>query len=309
MGKQLSKTPQVSIGMPVYNGGQFLKEALDALLAQTFKDFELIISDNASTDETEAICREYLKKDSRIRYFRNKENLGAAFNYNRSFDLALGEYFKWAAADDLCAPDYLEKCVEVLERHPEVVLCYPKTTIIDERGSTIRQYEDNLHLRSESVEERFCKAVRGIRMCNAAHSLIRSDILRKTRKIESYRGTDKVLLVELTLHGQFHEIPEYLFFRRVHVKASSSNSSQESLQEFFDPKSKGTISMVHWNMFFQHLGVIHRAHVRFSVKVLLVRSVLRGLITQRRNLFREPFEALRQVSRNLLIRTLDSGLP
>ena len=106
--------PRVSIGIPVYNGGRFIKEAIDSILAQTFEDFELILSDNASTDETEEICKEYATLDRRIRYYRNEENLGAAKNYNRVFELSNGEYFKWASHDDLCAPEYLERCIAAL---------------------------------------------------------------------------------------------------------------------------------------------------------------------------------------------------
>ena len=106
--------PQVSIGMPVFNGEKFICEALDSLLAQTFTDFELIISDNASTDGTEAICGEYAAKDSRIRYVRQAENLGPAANFKYVLDVAVGEYFMWAAADDLWAPNFIDKCRHML---------------------------------------------------------------------------------------------------------------------------------------------------------------------------------------------------
>src|SRR5919109_5579420 len=128
---------RVSIGMPVYNGVRFLKEAIESILAQTFEDFELIISDNASIDQTEQICREYAAKDKRIRYYRNEKNLGAARNYNRVFELSTGEYFKWQAHDDLCDPQFLEKGVAVLARDPSIVLCYSKFLRIDEHGNPL----------------------------------------------------------------------------------------------------------------------------------------------------------------------------
>ena len=109
------KTPQVSIGMPVYNGEPFIREALDSLLAQTFTDFELTISDNASTDGTEAICREYAAKDARIRYVRQTENRGAAANFQFVLDEAVGEYFMWAAADDVWAESFLQKTIYSLQ--------------------------------------------------------------------------------------------------------------------------------------------------------------------------------------------------
>ena len=112
------KKPKVSIGLPVYNGEDFLAEALDSLLDQTYDDFELIISDNASTDSTADICTSYSAKDSRIRYLRSDVNLGAAVNYNLVFELATGEYFKWAAHDDICAPEFIGACVDILDRYP-----------------------------------------------------------------------------------------------------------------------------------------------------------------------------------------------
>ena len=110
----LKKLPQVSIGMPVYNGEKFIREALDSLLAQTFTDFELIISDNASMDGTEAICREYAERDQRIRYVRQAENRGPAANFRFVLDEAVGEYFMWAAADDVWTSRFIENCSQML---------------------------------------------------------------------------------------------------------------------------------------------------------------------------------------------------
>ena len=111
----------VSIGLPVYNGENYLSAAIESIAAQTFQDFELIISDNDSTDRTPEICRHYMMQDKRIRYFRNKRNLGAAPNYNRTYELSQGQYFKWTAHDDIICPDFLAKCVVALEAEPEAV--------------------------------------------------------------------------------------------------------------------------------------------------------------------------------------------
>ena len=116
--------PQVSIGMPVYNGEPFIREALDSLLAQTFTDFELIISDNGSTDGTEAICREYAAKDARIRYVRQAENRGVMANFQFVLDEAVGEYFMWAAADDRRHAKFIELTKCVLDSEPAVGLVF-----------------------------------------------------------------------------------------------------------------------------------------------------------------------------------------
>ncbi len=127
--------PKVSLGMPVYNAQRFLREVIDSILAQTFTDFELIISDNGSTDDTEAICKEYVSRDSRVQYHPNdRTNHGPGWNYNRTEALAQGEYFRWAAADDVLAPTLLEKCVAALDADQSAVMAWPKTQIIDDQG-------------------------------------------------------------------------------------------------------------------------------------------------------------------------------
>src|SRR5947199_10486063 len=103
--------PRVSIGIPVYNAENFLREAIESIRQQTFTDFEIVISDNCSTDRTPQICEEYAAKDRRIRYVRNATNLGAGFNHRRVAELARGEFFKWQSRDDLCHPTFLERCV------------------------------------------------------------------------------------------------------------------------------------------------------------------------------------------------------
>jgi len=129
--------PKVSIGLPVYNGERYLREAIDSILAQTMDDFELIICDNASTDGTEVVCREYVDRDDRIRYYRNDDNLGASRNFNRTVELALASYFKWAAHDDALAANYLARCVEILDHEPTVVLSHSDAWIIDENTRRI----------------------------------------------------------------------------------------------------------------------------------------------------------------------------
>src|SRR5579871_5511395 len=158
------EAPKVGIGLPVYNDDRFLAQTLDCLLSQSYRDFELIICDNASTDATEEICRSYANKDERIRYHRNSTNIGVSRNFNLSFNLARSEYFKWAAANDLCATDMIERCVEVLDQRPDCVLCFAKTRIIDENGAVCEDYDDHLDLQHDRPSERFRMLLCGIRM-------------------------------------------------------------------------------------------------------------------------------------------------
>lgn len=268
--------PRVSIGLPVYNGERFLRETLDAILAQTFEDFELIISDNASTDNTAEICQEYVAKDKRIRYFCNAENLGAARNYNRTFELARGKYFKWAACDDLIAPEYLEQCVEVLEKFPSVILCYSREVAIDEQGKQIRtKGSDILNFCSSKPSERFAKHhqlwfERGYFPANAVFGLIRTNVLQKTRLIGNYVWSELSLLNELILLGEFYEIPQYLFFFRCHSKTSRAKRQTygwEELAVWFDPENRDKIVLPEWGLFVQQLISIQRVKMSWSEKV------------------------------------------
>lgn len=296
----MTQVPIVSIGMPVYNGERFLPQALDAILKQTFNDFELIISDNASTDQTESICRTYAAKDPRIRFVRNETNLGASINYQTVFRLARGRYFRWAPADDLFAPESLQACVTVLDQHPEVVLCYPKTTLIDERGMVTRSYEDNLHLPLSSPVERFRRVLKQVGLANCLYGLIRRETLGKTALLGSYPGADIILILELSLHGQFMEIPRPLFFRRMHPQASSSIQTVEGTQEFFDPKTKGRLFMREWRHHFEEVRAILRVPLSWKQKIQLSYVVARSAISSRHKLLKEIFQAVRVRSGRVL---------
>ncbi len=289
--------PRVSIGMPVYNGERFLRESLNSLLAQTFRDFELIISDNASTDQTEQICHEYAATDPRICYYRNETNLGASKNYNRVFELSTGDYFKWAAADDLCAPTVLERCVRILDQDPDVVVCYPKTEIIDEQGRIIRHYDDSLNLQSDTPSERFRQFFGIVRECNAVFGLIRSSVLRRTAVIGNFIASDSPLLAELALYGRFFEVPEFLFYRRQHQSAYSSQKDAGQLLEFYDPKRKDRVPLTRWKHLCANFLAIERAPLKPSERMRLRYYLLRMGIWSRHSLASELSAAMRQMLR------------
>jgi len=258
--------PRVSIGLPVYNGENYLREAVDSILAQSFEDLELIISDNASTDGTEQICREYAAKDRRIRYFRNSANVGAAKNFNRVVALSSGQYFKWAAHDDILAKDYLLKCVETLDQDFSIALCFPMTKIIDAHGQFLRNYNTNLDTSSAKPEQRFRELVLTTigYFCFEIFGLMRTEILKKTPLIASYSASDKVLLAELSLYGRFHEIPEYLFLRRIHPQQSTRAYDLRSRTVWFDPSKKGGIQFLMWRIFLEYCLSIKRAPLSWS---------------------------------------------
>jgi glycosyltransferase involved in cell wall biosynthesis len=244
----------------VYNGENYLEDALDSILAQTFTDFELIISDNASTDRTHEICQAYAVKDPRIRYYRNEQNQGAALNFNNVFEQSCGEYFKWAAHDDIIAPGYLSKCVEVLDNDDSIVLCNSRAAFIDENGEVIAYYIIKLNkVNSPKPHDRFGDLIFFHHWCFDVFGLIRSDALRKTSLIKSYPGSDRALLAELGLLGRFYEIPQYLFFNRDHAERSVRAHPDLQLRAgWFDPSKEGRIALPKWRVFFEYFKSINR---------------------------------------------------
>jgi glycosyltransferase involved in cell wall biosynthesis len=292
--------PRVSIGLPVYNGERYIAETLDSLLAQTYENFELIICDNASTDKTEQICRSFALKDDRIRYVRNSTNLGAPKNYRLSFELSAGDYFRWANSDDLFAPTSLSRCVEVLDSDPSIVLTYPKTLLIDERGQVISEYEDGLHLQSPRASERFAQLCHRLGLVNVIYGLMRADILRQTALIGNFIGADTILLAELTLYGKFWEIPEFLFYRRFHPGASSSCRSIDQLQEFYVPGSKGQVAFTEWSRLFAYGRCVWRAPLVLPEKMRLGYFLIRKTNWTRGKLAAEVVAAARRVRRAIL---------
>lgn len=146
--------PEVSIGMPVYNGGRWVEQALESLLAQSFTGFELIVSDNASTDGTESICRAVAAGDPRVRYSRNGRNVGPVANFNRALELARGDFFMWAACDDLWHPAYIETLLEQLRANPGAAVAFCDFDNIDEQGRPVREYPHLFELPADDPAER-----------------------------------------------------------------------------------------------------------------------------------------------------------
>jgi glycosyltransferase involved in cell wall biosynthesis len=236
------RAPTVSVGVPVYNGEQYLESALDSLLAQTYEDFEVLISDNASSDATEEISRAAVARDPRVRYVRNDENHGVGFNFSRLVRDTTGSYFKWASSDDLVAPTFLERCVEVLDEASEqVVLVFPRAQVIDARGVLVRDHEAQLHLREREPHERLRHLVRNIVVTNELFGLIRRSALERTRLMDVFLTADYVLLAELALAGEFWQVSEPLFSRREHPGASrQAHRTAAAYAEFYNPGSGTT---------------------------------------------------------------------
>jgi glycosyltransferase involved in cell wall biosynthesis len=298
------RAPRVSLGLPVYNGESFVRQALDSILAQTFADFDLVISDNASTDSTPEICKAYEAGDPRIRYFRNESNRGVAWNHNRVFELSTGEYFKWCAADDVLAPDYLAMCVDGLEARPDAVLCYSDAIVIDECGEPVEVEKKTVRIRdlplaSPDPVTRFSSLLSPIPTTIIPfYAVMRSQALRRTRLHGNYLAGDRCLLAELSLLGPFVRVPDVLFYRRRGVKNRKDWNTDEML--LYAPSRPERFAVREWRVAIEHLVSIRRAPVNPGLKVKLVQAWLRWLVDARVALHQEVKELVKDVVRHSL---------
>jgi glycosyltransferase involved in cell wall biosynthesis len=279
---------RVGIGLPVFNGERYLAAAIESILAQDHAEFDLVICDNASTDATAEIARAYAQRDERVRYQRNAENLGAARNYNLAVQACGGDYFKWAAHDDVLEPSFLRRCLETLDADPHAVLAYPRTRIIDERGEKIESYDLRLPTDAEDPVVRF-EALLSIHRCFEIFGLIRRKALLETRLMEPFAHGDGILLAHLALRGTFAEIPEELFLARRHPEQSMERFKQDYLRyaAWFDPRHEGRRLFPYWRIYRELLRAVQRSPLSARDRWRCYRCIARWMRYRRDRLFGE----------------------
>jgi len=225
-------TPRVTIGLPVYNGERYLRESIDSVLGQTFGDLELLVADNASTDGTLDLVHDYARADSRVRVLHSDRNQGAAWNYNRLVGEAHGELFRWHAHDDSLLPTAIERCVAALDADPGAVLAHTWTRFVDDDGAPVRDFVDDLHVEAPSPARRLRATIEHLSYCNVVFGVVRRDVLARTALIAPFVGSDVALIYELSLHGRFAVVPEFLFVRRP-GNSVRSNPTRAALEAWF----------------------------------------------------------------------------
>ncbi len=296
----MNSTRRLTIGLPVYNGARYLRECLTSLLDQDMGDFELIVSDNASTDETDQIALEFSRLDSRVRYVRQPHNVGAAANFNAVFKLADSPFFKWACADDVCAPAFLRRALCELEQNRGAVLCYGQTTLIDGEGRPLGVHAEGLDLRSPDVTRRFWHTRQRTGLLHVLQGVWRTAALRGSALMGSFTGSDEALVVEMSLRGTFHELTHPMLLRRMHAAAASAGTTLAARQEHLDPRTRGDIELKYWRHAIEHLRAVARAPLPIAVRLDLAATELRAMIGTRDHLTRELVEALRQLLQKAL---------
>jgi glycosyltransferase involved in cell wall biosynthesis len=282
-----SPAPLVSIGIPVYNGERFLARAVESLLGQSLGDFELIIADNASTDGTQALCEALALRDARVRYVRHPQNIGAPRNWNCLVELARGRYFKWATANDLHAPDMLQRCVEVLEADPGIVLCYGHTQLMDETEHPIEVFQGDIDVQMPAPSERFAAVCTGMTLNNAMCGVVRTDVLRKTGLDRLYPSGDMALMSELALHGRLKLLPDVLLHRRQGKGTFTSMLTPLQIQRVYDPHARTPMRFIHGRRHLDNFCCIVRAPIGLHEKLKAFRTALRLMAWDRTHLWRE----------------------
>ena len=289
----------LAIGLPVYNGERFIAEAVDSILAQEFADFTLTISDNASTDTTEEICRELAARDSRVIYVRHSTNRGAAWNFNHLVRSTESPFFKWAAHDDLLLPAALGRCMEALHERPDAVLSFTYRVKINEQGDVVK-HNRNRPLRFTSADapphERFADWLRLQRGCIEVFGVTRRSVMLQTRLLGPYTASDRVYLAEMALRGPFVEVPEVLFLHREHWGRSiRSTRAEGGLLRWFDTTKTGPVSFPTWRLGYEYASAVHRAPLPREERWRSYRALARWTRRRWRMLGDNVFDAGRAV--------------
>jgi glycosyltransferase involved in cell wall biosynthesis len=261
-------TSSIGIGLPVYNAERYVAGAIESHLSQSFGDFELIISDNGSTDATQEICRSYAARDARIRYFREEANRGLSWNHARAFELCSGEYFRWGAADDVPSPDLLDELHRQMSAEPRIVLCVPHTRNIDAAGTVVGELPRTLDLPTDDVVERaHAVLTRGYQMVFPQGLMRRSSMLSTSRRWH-YFGWDFILLFELALRGRLAQTDTGHLLRRLHDRQASrvQRDGRQGTREV-EPSFRTRFLLPHWRWESERLRAVARAPISLADKL------------------------------------------
>lgn len=288
---KMTAQPTVSLGLPVYNGEKYISEAIESALSQTFTDFELIISDNASTDATRSICEVYAKKDPRICYVRQSTNIGAAENFNFVLRKSCGRYFKWCAHDDFFGPDFLAACVHHLDENLGAVGAFPKCVrLVDSTGLVITEGSADLQVRDNNGAVRFAKIAPKSRSIPimSLFSLYRRDALSQT-SLGSFQSSDRVLISEMLLYGNIDFLEKSYFAFRTHPEQYSARmmEGQDFCISWFDPKADGKVVFKQIQYVSEFLKISMRAKLSFRDRLTMMGGVGKLIFAQRRQLVKE----------------------
>lgn len=290
---------KIVIGLPVYNGQKYLGAAIESHLSQSFDDFDLVISDNGSTDATPEICRDYASKDKRIKYLRSPENRGILWNHRRVFEEIESptQYFRWAGGDDILEPGLLRGMVEVLNARPEVEAVMPDTKNIDDDGKIIGSMVRTLDLQSSDVFERAHDILVASYQHVVAYGLLRASTLKVMRTGPHYVGWDPVFVWELALRGQIVQLAGPALLRRFHPGSISRVKTIKEMKKWVEPNSTAGLDFPHWNWAYERWRALMASPLSMRDQWRVGKFLMRVTIWQRGALVRDVTQAARRALR------------
>jgi len=287
---------KVVVGLPVYNGQKYLGAAIESHLSQSFADFDLVISDNASTDATPEICARYASKDKRVKYLRSAENRGILWNHRRVFDAieSPNQYFRWAGADDIMEPGLLQAMVTVLDTRPEVEAVVPDTKNIDDHGEIIGSMARVLDLQSSDVFERAHDILVANYQHVIAYGLLRASTLRLMRTRPDYPGWDAVFAWELALRGQMVQPAGAVLLRRFHTGSISRVKTVKEMRKWVEPNAKSGMNFPHWTWSYERARALIACPMSTRDRIRIGAFLARYTMWQRAKLARDVTQAARR---------------
>jgi glycosyltransferase involved in cell wall biosynthesis len=274
-----SGVPQVTIGVPVYNGDLYLEEALTALRDQDLAEIEVIVSDNGSTDETPKIARRFADADPRFRYVRSEINRGIPWNFNHVLDLARAPLFMWNAADDVVGPQHLVRCRDALLAHPGAEIAFPRVTLVDAGGEVVGYMDDeDLDYLGLSPGARVDQLLRRQSwQAIAWGGVLRTDALRAMGGHPTFFGGDIVLGIRSALRGEWVVVPERLFSCRRHDNQNSKAVGADPIVQVrsYDPGFRRPVAFPQWYLALRMLTETVVAPVPAAERARALAAVLR----------------------------------
>jgi len=273
-----NNNPLASIGLPVYNEEAYIRQVLDSILEQDYPNFELIIADNASTDNTPKICQEYANKDSRIRYCPNSTNIGATGNFQKVVELAKGDYFAWIAGHDLWHTQFLSRCIQVMSQDESVVLCHPQAMWIDTDSQPLGIIPGSVETRGLDTISRLNVVLWGLGYCYPVYGLIKLSALKQTTLGLKIIGPDILLLAELSLFGTFAHIQQPLLYMR---RMADFGDWNRYIEKVFNQRlSEFSVTQLFWEIIETHLQVILKHIQPSQERNAITISIINCLLTK-----------------------------
>jgi glycosyltransferase involved in cell wall biosynthesis len=304
----LQKPPRVSVGLPIYNGERFIPGVVNSILAQSFSDIELLISDNASTDRTGELCREYAARDQRVRYFRNTQNVGLINNHNLLVGHARGEFFMWIGADDALDKDYLTRCLDLLNRNPEAILCFAESCNVDASGRPIAREPHPKRIPLSQLKTgdpdpvvRYRSIIGLHHECSPLYGLVRLNQMKQTRLQGKYADADRVYLAELAVRGRFLMIQDALFFHGEHGQRSVyAYPTRQARTVLMDPSQAGKITFPYWRQLAELFACVRLSGLPFGKRFGCHWETLRWMKDYRAFLFSDIQAAALEIAKRVL---------